>query len=253
MRSWRPPQQNPVDPVPGRWQDYQSFQKIINSNDGQLNPELFEQHLEMMMNDTRWRWEEVNPVSFEKLTSGDRIRYISITQKNEIVFRTGGWIRAIAEDHTWLAYMAHTMTSWTLQVGDVQRLWVIKTKNRSRNKKENKENKEKKEGRKGRKRKDAVEENTVEENAAGENEENAVGENTVGENEEDGEDVKEIIKYVLFDSPGPKTGHDTYLPDKEGNLIHVRSFPDEWGKKRFENSKRVKEILKGDRPWKFKN
>lgn len=204
MRSWRAPTENPIDPVPGNWREYPSYQKLINSNNGQINPELFEEHLEMMLNDERWTWEEVSPVDFNKLNPGDRIRYISITQKKEVVFRTGGWIRSIAEDFTWLAYLAHTMTAWSLQLQDVQRLWVI----RKPAKKEKIKN----------------------------------------------EKIKiEEINYAYFTRPVIATEYNSYLTDENGVLQLVKTFANEWAKTRFENTKKYKKLLSGDKLWQFNN
>jgi len=126
-RTWREPQENPVDPPPGGYENYMSFQKIINSNNGQIDEEKLEEHIEFMMTDPRWTWEEI-PVDFSLLKPSDRIRYITRTPKGEILFRTGGWVTYINEDYAYLAYMAHTKTSWTLQAEDCQRLFVIKSR-----------------------------------------------------------------------------------------------------------------------------
>lgn len=128
-RTWREKQVNPIDPVPGGaegYARYQSYQKTINSNNGQIDEDLFEQHIEKMMNDPRFNWEEV-PVDFSLLKPGDRIRYTTLTPKGEHLFRTGGWITAIAENGEWLAYMSHTKSSWTVQSEDCQRLFVIRS------------------------------------------------------------------------------------------------------------------------------
>ena len=124
-RTWREKQVNPIDPVPD-YSKYQSFQKIINSNNGQINEELLEQHIEEMMDNPKFNWEEI-PVDFSLLKPGDRIRYTTLNQDGEYLFRTGGWITAVAENGEWLAYMAHTKSSWTVQAEDCQRLFVIRS------------------------------------------------------------------------------------------------------------------------------
>jgi len=124
-RSWRPVHINTIDPPPGGYEAYQSYQKIINSNNGQIDNEKLEEHIEMMMNDDRFNWEEI-PVDFSLVKPGDRVRYTTLNQKGEHLFRTGGWITAVDKGATWLAYMSHTRSSWCLQAEDCQRLWIIK-------------------------------------------------------------------------------------------------------------------------------
>jgi len=58
----------------------------------------------------------------------NKVRYVTQTQDNKIVFRTGGWVTHVADDYSYFAYMAHTKTSWCVQSEDCQRLWVIKCK-----------------------------------------------------------------------------------------------------------------------------
>lgn len=126
MRRWRPGRPNPYDPPPGDYRDYVGFQKIINCKDGQVDPDKLQEHLDMIMADTRYKWETISPVSFESLKPGDRIRYTTMNQKNEHLFRTGGWVTALSPDLDWLSYMAHTQTSWCLQLADCVNLWVIR-------------------------------------------------------------------------------------------------------------------------------
>jgi hypothetical protein len=124
-RTWRPKQVNLIDPVPD-YANYQSFQKVINSNNGQINEELLELHIEEMMENTRYNWEEI-PVDFSLVKPGDRIRYTTLNQNGEYLFRTGGWITSVAENGEYLAYMAHSKSSWCVQAEDCQRLFVIKS------------------------------------------------------------------------------------------------------------------------------
>lgn len=131
-RTFREPQVNPIDPVPGGAAGlaaYKSYQKIINSNNGKLNEDRLEEHLEMMRNDPYVQWEDVEPIDFSTLNKGDRIRYISRLPGKTALFRTGGWITAIDEDnYEWLAYMAHTKSSWTVQAEDCIKMWVVRKK-----------------------------------------------------------------------------------------------------------------------------
>jgi hypothetical protein len=128
-RIWRPKQQNPIDPVPD-YSQYQSYQKIINSNKGEIDNELLEEHIEEMMA-SRFNWEEVI-VDFNQLQPGDRIRYTCYTPKGKYKFRTGGWVSAIDPSGKWLAYHSHTHTSWSLQKEDVVRLFVVKGKRKKK-------------------------------------------------------------------------------------------------------------------------
>lgn len=123
-RTWREKQVNPVDPV-HNYEHYLSYQKIINSNNGQVNEELLEEHIDEIMSDPKYKWEEIE-VDFSNIEPGDRIRYTTLTPKGEYMFRTGGWVTAVDEGGEWLAYMAHTKTSWTLQAKDCQRIFIIK-------------------------------------------------------------------------------------------------------------------------------
>ena len=62
MRKWRPAIENPIDPVPGDWQEYNSFQKIINSGpDGNVDEQKLEEHFEEQSE--KFNWEEI-PVQF---------------------------------------------------------------------------------------------------------------------------------------------------------------------------------------------
>lgn len=131
-RTFKEPQKNPIDPLPGGEAGlaaYKSYQKIINSNNGEVNEDRLAEHLEKMANDPHVHWEEVSPLDFSILRKGDRIRYVTRTQNNKIMFRTGGWITAIDEDnYNWLAYMSHTKTTWSLQKMDCVKLWVTRKK-----------------------------------------------------------------------------------------------------------------------------
>ncbi len=132
MRKWRPPMANPDDPPKGDYRNYQGFQKLINSNDGQVDENVLEEHIEDIMKDPNFSWEEITPVDFSLLKLGDRIRYTTVTQKDEYLFRTGGWVISIDEDNCdWLVYRAHTHTNWTLQQNDCVRLWATGKKNKT--------------------------------------------------------------------------------------------------------------------------
>ena len=127
-RSFRSPMENPIDPLPGGkagYEAYQSFQKIINSNNGQIDEDKLQDHIDMILDNN---WEEI-PVSFELLSKGNQIRYTTLTPKGEYLFRTGGWVTAFDEEDdppNWLAYHAHTHTNWCLQLEDCQRLFVYR-------------------------------------------------------------------------------------------------------------------------------
>lgn len=135
-RIFRDPQPNSIDPVPGGAAGlaaYRSYQKIINSNNGEINEDRLLEHLEMMANDPYVLWEQIDPVDFSRLNKGDRIRYITKTPTGKVMFRTGGWITAIDEDnYDWLAYMSHTKSTWSLQNMDCIRLWVTRKKESSK-------------------------------------------------------------------------------------------------------------------------
>lgn len=128
-RTWRPKERNPIDPVPGGeegFRNYQSYQKIINSNNGEIDEELLEEHVEGMMNHPKYDWQEI-AVNFRLVKTGDRIRYTTLNPKGQYLFRTGGWVISIDEEkYEWLVYRAHTQTNWTLQAKDCQRLFIIK-------------------------------------------------------------------------------------------------------------------------------
>lgn len=143
-RTFREPQKNLIDPVPGGaagLKAYKSYQKIINSDNGQVNEQKLEEHLEMMANDPEHEWEDIIPVDFSRLNKGDRIRYVCRNQDNKIMFRTGGWVTAIDEDnYEWLAYMSHTKSTWSLQTEDCIRLWVTRKKESTKSTKSLKDN-----------------------------------------------------------------------------------------------------------------
>jgi hypothetical protein len=125
-RIWREKETNPIDPPAGGYERYESFQKIINSNNGAIDNQLLEEHIEFMKADERWTWIEI-PVDFRLLCTGCRIRYTAMSN-GKYVFRTGGWVMAIAEDYTWFVYRSHTNTSWSVQAADCRRLWMIQPK-----------------------------------------------------------------------------------------------------------------------------
>lgn len=121
-RTWRNPVPNTIDPVP---LSYIGYQKIINSNNDEVDEEKLQEHVEMIIEKG---WEEI-PVSFELLNKGDQIRYTTITSKKEHLFRTGGWVCFIDEENDppiWLSYHAHTHSNWVLQLEDCQRLFVFR-------------------------------------------------------------------------------------------------------------------------------
>ena len=129
-RTWRSKQENPIDPPPGGIQNYRSFQKVINSNNGQIDEDLLQAHIDMILDKG---WEEI-PVSFELLIKGDQIRYTTYNKDTEkgpkkYLFRTGGWVTAIDEENDppdWMAYMSHTKSTWCVQLEDLQRLFVYR-------------------------------------------------------------------------------------------------------------------------------
>ncbi len=129
-RTFRSKLENPIDPVPGGYAAYRSFQKIINSDNGQINEDLLQDHIDMILNKG---WEEI-PVSFELLIKGNQIRYTTYNKDEETgpkkhLFRTGGWVTAIDEENDppeWMAYMSHTKSTWSVQLDDLQRLFVYR-------------------------------------------------------------------------------------------------------------------------------
>lgn len=123
-RKFKPPQENPIDPV-GNWKTYKGFQKLINSNKGEIDEDLLNEHIEELMSSETTKWEEI-PVDFSLLKTGERIRYTTLTPEGKHLFRTGGWITHIPEDYKYLAYMAHTKSTWCLQVEDCQRIFVVR-------------------------------------------------------------------------------------------------------------------------------
>lgn len=130
-RTWREPQENPVDPVPGGaegYAKYMSYQKLINSNNGEIDETLLEEHInnELYANE-KYTWNEI-PVDFSLINLGDRVRYTTYTPEGKHLFRTGGWVIALDEGHKWLVYLAHTRTSWSLQAEDCQRLFITRRK-----------------------------------------------------------------------------------------------------------------------------
>jgi hypothetical protein len=129
-RKWRPKMENPIDPPMGGYENYNSYQKIINSNNGQIDQNLLDDHINFILNGED-EWEEI-PVDFSILNNGERIRYTTRGPKGERLFRTGGWVCAIDEIGAWLAYHSHTHTNWTLQSEDCQRLFVTRKKNAKR-------------------------------------------------------------------------------------------------------------------------
>lgn len=120
-RTFRPKQENLIDPPPGGYANYISFQKIINSNDGGIDENLLNQHIKKIIDEG---WEEL-PVSFDLLNRGDQIRYT--TEKDgKYLFRTGGWITAIDEENSppeWFSYFSHTKSSWCVQLNDCVRIF----------------------------------------------------------------------------------------------------------------------------------
>ncbi len=134
MRIWRAPMANPDDPPEGDYRDYVGFQKIINSYNGQVDENILEEHVDMILSDERFLWKELSPIDFGILRLGDRIRYTTLTQKDEYLFRTGGWVMAIDENLEWLVYRAHTHTNWTIQEKDLVRLWYTRKISKKKNK-----------------------------------------------------------------------------------------------------------------------
>jgi hypothetical protein len=127
MSRWRPPEANPIDPPAEGYKNYIGFQKIINCNNGQIDETVLETHINTELANPKYNWAEIIPVSFNELVLGDRIRYTTLTTKEEYLFRTGGWVITLDEiNREWLTYKAHTNTPWSLQKEDCVRLWVTK-------------------------------------------------------------------------------------------------------------------------------
>lgn len=133
MRKWRHPLPNPVDPVEGDYRDYKGFQKIINSKNGEIDNEKLEEHIKMLENDPKYKWETLDPIDFKNINLGDRIRYTIISPKGGHLFRTGGWVVAIdQEEYNWISYMSHTHTIWSLQKNDCVNLWLTRKKEKKK-------------------------------------------------------------------------------------------------------------------------
>jgi hypothetical protein len=133
MRKWKQPLPNPIDPPPCHYKEYNGYQKIINSNNGQIDFKKLEEHIEMLKNDPKYNWEELVPIDFKKINLGDRIRYTILNPKDEYLFRTGGWVIAIDEEnYNWISYMAHTHTNWSIQKEDCVRMWITKRKKKNK-------------------------------------------------------------------------------------------------------------------------
>lgn len=143
-RTFRPPETNPFDPPKEGYQNYIGYQKIINSDNGEINEEELEKHIEDI---TSKGWKEIS-VDFRNFELGDRIRYTTKTPKGEHLFRTGGWVISRDDEYDpsdpkdkgpkWLVYHAHTHTNWTVQRDDVQRLFYIDRETDNKQKKKSK-------------------------------------------------------------------------------------------------------------------
>ena len=195
-RRWRPKQENPIDPPPGGYENYLSFQKQINVNNGEIDPDILQDHVEFILNNN---WEEI-PVSFELLIKGDQIRYTTLTPEGKHLFRTGGFVTAIDEENDepeWMAYMAHTKSTWCLQLEDCQRLFVFR-----------KIVKSKEERKAARKAKAKTRKETK---------------------------SKKVTK-VRFKRPVDETNFNVYLFDSDGEEQLVYAARDNHSKRRFENS-----------------
>ncbi len=135
MSKWRPPQENKIDPPEGGAANYVGYQKIINSKNGQIDEVKLQEHIDNVLTDSKYNWVEITPVDFSVLDLGDRIRYTTLTKKEEYLFRTGGWVIKLDDlEHEWLTYWAHTNSAWSVQREDCVRLWVSK-KQKSKKKK----------------------------------------------------------------------------------------------------------------------
>lgn len=133
MRKWRHPLPNPIDPPNCNYKDYFGFQKLINSNDGSVDQEKLDEHVEMLLNDPKFKWEIIDPIDFSSIGLGDRIRYTIMSPGDKHMFRTGGWVVAIDEEnYNWISYMAHTHTIWSLQKDDCVNLWVTRKKEKKK-------------------------------------------------------------------------------------------------------------------------
>ena len=126
MSVWRPAEDNNIDPPACGYQNYIGYQKIINSNNGEIDEQLLNNHIEFMMSDPRWKWEEI-PVDFSLLKPGDRVRYTTVSN-GKYVFRTGGWVIAVDEHAKWFVYRAHTHSRWSVDSDKCKRIWVIRKK-----------------------------------------------------------------------------------------------------------------------------
>lgn len=124
---------------------YMSFQKYINNNNGFLNFDRFEEHLDMIQYEEFKNfkmWEEVigeeGLFNFKKagIKSGDRIRYIAYDYDYDIdtnsikinrellLFRTGGFVIKVAENY--LCYKSHGNSNISIQDRTINRLFVLR-------------------------------------------------------------------------------------------------------------------------------
>jgi hypothetical protein len=64
MRKWRPSLANPDDPPAEGFQNYFGFQKLINSNNGEVDENILEEHVQTILADENYFWKELSPVNF---------------------------------------------------------------------------------------------------------------------------------------------------------------------------------------------
>jgi len=130
-------EKNPRDPLPGGdegYAAYTSFQKLININNGEVDEEKLQEHFEQQS--LIYNWEEIVVTDFSELKLGDRVRYTRFTEDGKKKFVTGGWIISMDDDfHEYIVIKHHSHTNWSLNVKDVERLWVVRNMGQKRNRK----------------------------------------------------------------------------------------------------------------------
>lgn len=235
VRTWRPPAENVVDPPTEGYQNYIGYQKIINSApDGSVNNEELEKHIDEIMSSDTYKWREI-PVDYTLLKPGERIRYITkIDGKN--MFRTGGWITKIGEDFTWLAYLAHTHSTWCLQKEDCQRLFVTHCK-RKKNKKNKKSNAQSSKATTDFSENERILRRIIEKR------DKKIAKEKKKQNEQSSE-------TIYFKRPGQENKFNSYLPYSDGVTVRVKSFRTEASKISFEESSSYQNALR-TRNWEF--
>jgi hypothetical protein len=100
-----------------------SIQSQINiKDDGSYSVEELNKYLEIMREDG---FEEVEDLSFEKIDTGDRIKYIGYVKDTNVqAFRSGGIVVVIDYTEEWLVFKSFGPNNYSLQKNNIVRLWV---------------------------------------------------------------------------------------------------------------------------------